>query len=124
MGNDTVEAAPPRPRQAICGLSSARRRGIFTAREIAKFVRNKILYIFTVIHYDRSQLPNTVYKTSLTRKGYIMDRLQKWFEILAGVDSEEISRIERARMIFDGNEIDLSALALPAYWRRRPRCRK
>lgn len=53
-----------------------------------------------------------------------MDRLQKWFEILAGVDNEEIGRIERARMIFDGNELDLSALNLPACWRRRPRCRK
>ena len=53
-----------------------------------------------------------------------MDRLQKWFEILAGVSNDEIDRIERARMIFDGRELDLTELALPAYWRRRPRCRK
>lgn len=49
-----------------------------------------------------------------------MDRLQKWFEVLAGVSHEESTRLARAHAIFEDYRKDLSHLEVPACWRRRP----
>lgn len=49
-----------------------------------------------------------------------MDRLQKWFEALAGVSHEESTRLARAHAIFEDYRKDLSHLEMPACWRRRP----
>lgn len=48
-----------------------------------------------------------------------MERLQKWFEILAGISHEEAARLAQAKAIFDVPSPDLSTLELPACWRRR-----
>lgn len=52
-----------------------------------------------------------------------MERLQKWFDILAGISYEENARLARARSIFEAPVPDLSALELPACWRRQRLCR-
>lgn len=53
-----------------------------------------------------------------------MDRLQKWFEILAGISREESARLAQAKAIFDAPTLDLSLLELPACWRRRAAARQ
>lgn len=51
-----------------------------------------------------------------------MKKLQRWFEVLAGVTREEQNRVAFARMIY-GASADLSPLAVPACWRRQRRVR-
>ncbi len=48
-----------------------------------------------------------------------MDRLQKWFDVLAGISHEESARLAKAHAIFNGYRKDLSHLEVPACWRRR-----
>ena len=52
-----------------------------------------------------------------------MKRLQKWFELLAGISAEEEARLARARAIFAPSP-DTSSLETPACWRRRQRIGK
>lgn len=50
-----------------------------------------------------------------------MKRLQKWFDLLAGVCAEEEARLARARAIFSAAGPDVSTLSVPACWRRTQR---
>ena len=47
-----------------------------------------------------------------------MKRIQKWFELIAGISQENIEREARARQIFAERNTDISALQKPACWRR------
>ncbi len=53
-----------------------------------------------------------------------MERLQKWFEILAGISHEEHARLARAHAIFNSAGPNLALLEIPACWRRRAMCRR
>jgi len=48
-----------------------------------------------------------------------MNRLQKWFEHIAGVSLEERQRWALAQEIFGPSRIDFSILEKPACWRRK-----
>lgn len=50
-----------------------------------------------------------------------MNRIQKIFDLIAGVSQIENERIARARQIFGHRGHDVAALAKPACWRRKPR---
>ncbi|MFN4325937.1 MAG: hypothetical protein ACK4FP_08625 [Azonexus sp.] len=50
-----------------------------------------------------------------------MERIQKLFELLAGISAEENARLARAKAIFAERHIDLDTLQLPACWRRKQR---
>lgn len=50
-----------------------------------------------------------------------MQRLQKWFDLLAGISADEQARLARAHAIFATGGPDLAALDLPACWRRLAR---
>lgn len=50
-----------------------------------------------------------------------MKRLQKWFDQIAGMSSDEMSRLARAREIFDTPGVDVASLKKPACWRRKAR---
>jgi hypothetical protein len=50
-----------------------------------------------------------------------MQRIQKLFELLAGISAEEQARLARARAIFGTTGPDVSALQMPACWRRKQR---
>lgn len=50
-----------------------------------------------------------------------MERIQKLFELLAGISAEEDARLARAKAIFADNRWDSTALNVPACWRRRQR---
>lgn len=47
-----------------------------------------------------------------------MKHIQKWFELMAGICREAMTREERAREIFAGANPDLQSLQMPACWRR------
>ena len=51
----------------------------------------------------------------------IMERIQKLFELLAGLSAEENARLARAKAIFATSDMDMHALQLPACWRRKQR---
>lgn len=53
-----------------------------------------------------------------------MERLQKWFELLAGISQEEHARLALAHRIFDDAGPNLAVLELPACWRRRAQYRR
>lgn len=53
-----------------------------------------------------------------------MQRIQYWFEIIAGIAHDEQCRLERAHAIFRNPSLDLDTLQTPACWRRRPRIRQ
>lgn len=48
-----------------------------------------------------------------------MNRIQKWFEQIAGVTQEERQRWALAQEIFGTPRIDTVALQKPACWRRK-----
>ena len=48
-----------------------------------------------------------------------MNRIQKWFEQIAGVSLEERVRWALAQEIFGTPRIDMLALQKPACWRRK-----
>jgi hypothetical protein len=50
-----------------------------------------------------------------------MERIQKLFELLAGISAEENARLARAKAIFADRNINLDVLQLPACWRRKQR---
>lgn len=50
-----------------------------------------------------------------------MERIQKLFELLAGISAEENARLARAKAIFEAPSPDISALQIPACWRRKQR---
>lgn len=50
-----------------------------------------------------------------------MERIQKLFELLAGISAEEDARLARAKAIFATPSPDVSALQIPACWRRKQR---
>ena len=50
-----------------------------------------------------------------------MERIQKLFELLAGISAEEDARLARAKAIFADNAVDVSTLHIPACWRRKQR---
>lgn len=50
-----------------------------------------------------------------------MKRIQKWFEVIAGISQGEHDRLARAREIFGAGGTDVSTLTKPACWRRRAR---
>lgn len=50
-----------------------------------------------------------------------MNRIQKWFEQMAGVGLEERQRWVLAQEIFGRRQFDVSTLQKPACWRRRAR---
>lgn len=50
-----------------------------------------------------------------------MERIQKLFELLAGISAEEDARLARAKAIFADNDMDMHALQVPACWRRKQR---
>lgn len=50
-----------------------------------------------------------------------MKRLQKWFDQIAGLSSDEAARLARAREIFDAPGVDVARLKKPACWRRKAR---
>lgn len=52
-----------------------------------------------------------------------MKRLQHWFDIIAGIAHDELTRLERARSIFGAAPLDMETLSTPACWRRRARIR-
>ena len=47
-----------------------------------------------------------------------MKRIQKWFELIAGISQEDL---ERARQIFAARNTDITELQKPACWRRKRR---
>jgi len=51
----------------------------------------------------------------------IMERIQKLFELLAGISAEENARLARAKAIFTDRNINVAALQIPACWRRKQR---
>ena len=50
-----------------------------------------------------------------------MKRIQKLFELIAGISQEDIEREARARQIFAARNTDVAALQTPACWRRKRR---
>ena len=50
-----------------------------------------------------------------------MERIQKLFELLAGISAEEDARLARAKAIFANSDMDMNSLQLPACWRRKQR---
>ncbi|AEV26422.1 MULTISPECIES: hypothetical protein [Azospira] len=50
-----------------------------------------------------------------------MNRLQKWFEHIAGVTQEERERRAFAQALFGSKPVDTLALQTPACWRRKAR---
>ncbi|QEL65551.1 hypothetical protein OTERR_20750 [Oryzomicrobium terrae] len=50
-----------------------------------------------------------------------MKRIQKWFEQIAGITQEERERWALAQQVFATQPIDVLALQVPAYWRRKAR---
>lgn len=50
-----------------------------------------------------------------------MNRIQKLFELIAGVSHLETEKLARARLIFGHRGHDVAALAKPACWRRKAR---
>ncbi|MCH2220559.1 hypothetical protein AB6Q56_06440 [Dechloromonas sp. ARDL1] len=50
-----------------------------------------------------------------------MERIQKLFELLAGISAEEDARLARAKAIFAEAPWDATALHIPACWRRKQR---
>lgn len=52
-----------------------------------------------------------------------MKKLQRWFEVLAGVADDQLGRIDIARHIYNTPAPDLSPLSVPACWRRARRIR-
>jgi len=50
-----------------------------------------------------------------------MSRIQKWFEILAGVSRADLDRLEVAARIFAAAPLDVASLQTPACWRRKRR---
>lgn len=53
-----------------------------------------------------------------------MNRLQKWFDQIAGVTQEERQRWALAQEIFGSQRLDTSSLQTPACWRRKGRANK
>lgn len=52
-----------------------------------------------------------------------MKKLQRWFEVLAGVDQNELTRLHIALDVYTAPRTDLSPLEKPACWRRPRRIR-
>ena len=52
-----------------------------------------------------------------------MNRIQKWFEQLAGVSCQERHRWALAQEIFGTRRLDAAALQKPACWRRKSAAR-
>lgn len=50
-----------------------------------------------------------------------MERIQKLFELLAGISADEEARLARAKAIFADSHMDVAALQIPACWRRKQR---
>lgn len=50
-----------------------------------------------------------------------MERIQKLFELLAGISAEENARLARAKAIFADTTPDIATLQIPACWRRKQR---
>ena len=50
-----------------------------------------------------------------------MQRIQKLFELLAGISAAEDARLARAKAIFANNGPDIQALHTPACWRSKQR---
>ncbi len=50
-----------------------------------------------------------------------MERIQKLFELLAGISAEEDARLARAKAIFANSSPDIAMLQIPACWRRKQR---
>lgn len=50
-----------------------------------------------------------------------MERIQKLFELLAGISAEEDARLARAKAIFADSKMDMATLQVPACWRRKQR---
>jgi hypothetical protein len=50
-----------------------------------------------------------------------MKRIQKWFEVMAGISQEEQARWALAQEIYGRPATDMSALKMPACWRRQVR---
>lgn len=50
-----------------------------------------------------------------------MNRIQKWFEQIAGLTLEERQRWGLAQEIFGKQAVDVHGLQTPAYWRRKAR---
>lgn len=48
-----------------------------------------------------------------------MDRIQQWFERMAGVTQEETARRKFAEEFFGQRKFDVAAFQKPACWRRR-----
>ncbi len=48
-----------------------------------------------------------------------MNRIQKWFEQIAGASREDRHRWALAQEIFGSQRTDISALQKPACWRRK-----
>lgn len=59
--------------------------------------------------------------SSIVLEGINMERIQKLFELLAGISAEEDARLARAKAIFADNAVDVSTLHIPACWRRKQR---
>lgn len=53
-----------------------------------------------------------------------MNRIQKWFEVMAGVTQEEQARQAIARAIFCQPGFDVAALKIPACWRRQVKVKR
>ena len=48
-----------------------------------------------------------------------MDRIQRLFELIAGLTQEERNRWELAQEIYNAPRMDIMALRTPACWRRK-----
>jgi len=48
-----------------------------------------------------------------------MNRIQRLFEVIAGISQEERHRWARAQEIYGAPRIDVLALQIPACWRRK-----
>jgi hypothetical protein len=54
-----------------------------------------------------------------TEESLIMNRIQKWFEQIAGTSREDRHRWALAQEVFGSQRIDTAALQKPACWRRQ-----
>jgi hypothetical protein len=58
-------------------------------------------------------------QSTLTEESLTMNRIQQWFEQIAGVSRHDRRRWAQAQEIFGSQRLDMSALQKPACWRRK-----
>lgn len=54
----------------------------------------------------------------------MMNRIQRLFELVAGISKEERHRWAQAQAIYYGPQVDILSLRTPACWRRKANVRR